>query len=70
MPEYTFEIVIILVRDGDELSLVKKSHSLYESVIPQTVYHHIVDFLNEDWKLREFYTQNYRFVTNNNDEHG
>lgn len=70
MPEYIFEIVIILVRGDDELSLVKKSHSLYESVIMQTVFHHISDLLNQDWKLREYYTQNYVFLEGDKYEHG
>lgn len=70
MPEYTFQIVIILIRGNDELSIVRDSHSLYASVIMQTVYYHAKPLLEDGWKLREYYTQNYEFLTPTPYEHG
>jgi hypothetical protein len=62
MPEYTFQIVIILIRGDNELSLVRNSHSLYATAILETVYHYAKPFLDDGYKLHKFYTQNYEFV--------
>jgi len=62
MPEFTFQIVIILIRDDNELSLVRESHSLYFTVIPQTAYHHAKPYLDEGYKLHRFYAQNFEFI--------
>lgn len=70
MPDYTFQIVIILIRDEDELSIVRDSHSLYATVVMQTVYHHSKPYLDNGWKLHKYYTQNYEFLTTTNSEHG
>lgn len=63
MPEYTFQIVIILIRGDNELSLIKKSHSLYATVVLETAYHYVKPFLDEGYKMHKVYTQNYEFVT-------
>ena len=62
MPEFTFQIVIVLIRGNDELSLVRDSHSLYFTVIPETAYHHAKPFLNDGYKLHRFYAQNFEFI--------
>ncbi len=51
MPEYTFQIVIILIRGLDEVSLVRESHSLYSTVVIETVYHHAKPYLDEGYTL-------------------
>ena len=71
MPEYTFQIVIIVIRDDTELSLIKNSHSLYETAIMQTVYYHAKPFIDVGYRLHRYYTQNYEFLTDQKqEEHG
>jgi len=62
MPEYTFQIVIILIRGLDEVSLVRESHSLYSTVVIETVYHHAKPYLDEGYTLHKFYLQNFNFL--------
>lgn len=70
MPEYTFQIVIILIRDDTELSLIKTSHSLYASETTELVFKYAKPFTDVGYKIHKFYMQNYELVAPSNSEHG
>ena len=62
MPEYTFQIVVILRRDNDEISLVRETHSLYVHLVLELAYAFAKPYLDEGYQLHKFYSQNYVFL--------
>jgi hypothetical protein len=70
MPEYTFQVVIILVKNGDELGLVRESHSLYINHIMDFVYHIAKPYLADGYQLHKYYLQNFNFRPDKIQEHG
>jgi predicted nuclease of restriction endonuclease-like RecB superfamily len=64
--DYTFEVVVILVRDGDELGLVRKVTSLYKTVVMELVKQWTQEYRDNGWQITRIYEQNYRFVNPDN----
>lgn len=67
---YTFEVVIIMARDGDELSIVRKTHHLYHHAVMQLVERWTKLHRQDGWKVVRIYEQNFDFVLDTPYEHG
>lgn len=64
--DYTFEVVVILLRDGDELSIVRRCTSLYKTVVMELVEQWTKEYRENGWQISRIYEQNYKFVTTDN----
>lgn len=59
---YRFEVVIVMVRDDEELSIVRKTHSLYHTVIMHVVESWTRLYRKDGWKIRSITEQNFEFI--------
>lgn len=67
---YTFEVVIIMKRDDDELSIVRKTHHLYHHAVMQLVEMWTKLYRQDGWHVFRVYEQNFEFVLDHPYEHG
>lgn len=67
---YTFEVVIVMEREGDELSIVRKTHHLYHHAVMQLVESWTKLHRQDGWKIKRIYEQNFDFVLDTPYEHG
>ncbi len=67
---YTFEVVIVMERAGDELSIVRKTHHLYHHAVMQLVERWTNLYRKDGWRVKRVYEQNFDFVLDPPYEHG
>ena len=59
---YRFQVVIVLKRDDEELTLVRGTHRLYHSVVMHLVESWTRLYRKEGWKIFTISEQNFEFV--------
>jgi hypothetical protein len=64
--QYTFEVVVIMHREGDELSIVRQITNLYHSVVMELVERWTREYRSNGWQVSKVYEQNYKFITSDN----
>ena len=59
---YKFQVVVVMEKDGDELSIVRGTHKLYHSVIMDLVESWTRLYRQNGWKVKSIYEQNFEFI--------
>ena len=70
MPDFTFKVIVTLVRGTTELKIARESHSLYIGQVMQLVYHMSKEFLENGYAVKKYELEDFRFVETKNNEHG
>jgi hypothetical protein len=70
MPDFTYKVIVTLVRGTTELKIARESHSLYIGQVMQLVYHMSKEFLANGYAVKRYELEDFRFINPKQDNYG
>ena len=65
MPHYSFELVVTLVKFGDQpVIMTKRTLDVYHSIIMSLAYHMARSYIDRGWRVSKIETINFEFHQN------
>ena len=65
MPHYSFELVVTLVKFGDQpVIMTKRTLDVYHSIIMSLAYHMAQSYIDRGWRVSKIETINFEFHQN------